>query len=187
MRDMRARVIATVGLVAAFAVIAGCGAAHDDRAPTVTTALAGGDPGTPPAPGLHATTPSAPRAPKRYASFRMPSGRYACTVLDATLVCDFRLQSGDRGYPTPNVAMTKTCRREASGEWGNGVSLAAHGAATPNCSTGVNVTDASPPKLAYGERWARASFTCHSATTGLTCSTKSGHGFFADKDTIRVH
>jgi hypothetical protein len=174
---MPARAIATLALVAALAGTAGCGSTHTDRPPpTVTTALAGGDPGTPAAPGLHATS-----------VFQMPSGRYACGILDAAVVCDFRRQPGDKGNPTPNVAITATCRREAPDEWGNGVSLAARGKATPSCSIGANVTDTQPPKLAYGDRWTHAGYICRSATTGLTCTAHSGHGFFADKDTIRVH
>jgi hypothetical protein len=187
MREMRACAIAIVVLTAA---VAGCGTAHHDQSPTVTTALAGGDPGTPVAPGLHVTTTTKTTSTptrKTYVAFQMPSGRYACTVLDATLVCDFRRQSGDQGNPAPNVAMTAICRREASGEWGNGVSLTAHHPATPNCSTGVNVTDRSPPKLAYGSSWIRDGFTCRSTTKGLTCANGNGHGFFANKDTIRVH
>ena len=151
-------------------VLAGCGEEP------LRTSRAGGDPGTRPAP---TATPVG-------TSFRTPSGRFACATLDGTLVCDVRPQPGDEGFPKPNVPMDAICEREASGEWGNGVSLATSGSAKPNCSTGVNVVDESPPVLAYGASWARDGFTCRSARAGLTCR-RGDHGFFVNRDVIDVH
>jgi hypothetical protein len=42
------------------------------------------------------------------------------------------------------------------------------------------------PKLAYGRRYAWHGVTCASASTGLTCRNRSGHGFFLSRERQRI-
>jgi hypothetical protein len=176
---------------ATFAILAlalaGCGGE-----PPVRT-IAGGDPGTRPAPTATATATTTPTATPQpgleSASFRTPSGRLACTTLEIgegiTLVCDVRPQAGDKGFPKPEAPMTGECQEIAPTEWGNGVSLPPTGSAYPNCSTDVKVTAQDPPVLAYGATWTRDGYTCRSAQDGLTC-TRGEHRFFANRDVIET-
>lgn len=41
--------------------------------------------------------------------------------------------------------------------------------------------------LDYGNSWSEGPFTCLSSKTGLTCSSRAGHGFFISKAKIEVH
>jgi len=167
-------------------VLAGCGS----ESPTHT--IAGGDPGTRPAPTATVTpmpTTAPTETPKASASFRTPSGRLACATIDIdqgpTLVCDVRPRPGDTGFPKPQAPITDACEELAKTEWGNGVSLPPTGSAYPNCSTDVKVTDPDPPTLAYGATWKRAGYTCQSAQAGLTCA-RGEHRFFANRDVIET-
>ena len=149
----------------------------------VRTSAAGGDPGTKPAPTATATPSPAAMGS---ASFRTPTGRLACTIVENALVCDVRPQAGDKGFPKPDTDMSAQCRELAPSEWGNGVSLPRVSEAFPNCSTDVRVPDQDPPVLAYGSTWKRSGFTCQSESDGLTC-TRGDHGFFANRDVIETH
>jgi len=42
------------------------------------------------------------------------------------------------------------------------------------------------PVLAYGKTWRGGSLSCSSAFTGLTCRSKSGHGFFLSRERWRL-
>lgn len=164
-----------VRLVALALTLAACGGE-----PTVQT-TAGGDPGTKPAP---TATPTPP--PRSTESFRTPTGRFACTVLESGLTCDVRRRTGDMGFPVPDRDISKQCAEFAEGAWGDGVTLPYEDEAFPLCSTGVNVTDQDPPVLLYGDTWERDGFTCLSESKGLTC-TRGDHGFFANRDVIQTH
>jgi len=37
------------------------------------------------------------------------------------------------------------------------------------------------PVLAYGKTWRYGPFACSSATNGLSCRNKAGHGFFLSR------
>ena len=41
--------------------------------------------------------------------------------------------------------------------------------------------------LQYGQAWVGGPFTCQSASTGITCMHKNGHGFSMSKAKISVH
>ncbi|HEY6886518.1 MAG TPA: DUF6636 domain-containing protein [Solirubrobacter sp.] len=163
----------------------------------VRTSAAGGDPGTKPAPTATATaspaatatptaTATAPAPALKSASFRTPTGRLACTIVEDALVCDVRPQAGDKGFPKPDTHISPECQEVAASEWGNGVSLPRAAEAFPNCSTDVRVPDSDPPTLAYGRTYERDGFTCRSESKGLTC-TRGDHGFFANRDVIETH
>ena len=42
------------------------------------------------------------------------------------------------------------------------------------------------PKLAYGRSWTWHTIRCRSALAGLTCTNRSGHGFFLSRKIQRV-
>jgi hypothetical protein len=42
------------------------------------------------------------------------------------------------------------------------------------------------PVLAYGRAWRGGGIACLSARTGLTCTTRGGHGFFLSRERWRV-
>jgi hypothetical protein len=163
--------------------LAACG-----RAETPIQHAAGGDPGTKSAPTATPTpTPTpTPAAASSTATFRTPSGRLVCGIVESGLTCDIRQQKGDKSFPVPDKDISEECDEFAPSQWGDGVTLPAQGEAFALCSQGVNVTDQDPPSLAYGERWERDGFTCTSASEGLTCE-RDGHGFFANKDVIETH
>src|SRR3954447_11468626 len=131
--------------------LAACGAE-----PTVHT-TAGGDPGTKPAPTA-TPTPKAPPAPTATPtpeapqhsteSFRTPSGRLACTVLESGLTCDVRQQNGDTGFPVPDRVISKQCKEAATDAGDEGVTLPYEHEAFPLCS--ASGTDRDPPVLPYG-------------------------------------
>jgi hypothetical protein len=181
MRGMHLRVAL---LLAPVLALAGCGNG------TAVRTIAGGDPGTRPAPTATPVPTAVPTAtPRASASFRTPSGRLACATIDIdggpTLVCDVRPRPGDTGFPKPVAPITDACEELAKTEWGNGVSLPPTGSAFPNCSTDVKVTDQDPPVLAYGTTWKRDGYTCQSGQSGLTC-TRGEHRFFANRDVIET-
>ena len=175
MRGMKFR-IALLALT-----LAACGAETPVR-----TSQAGGDAGTKPAP-TPAATQTATAKPAGSASFRTPTGRLACAVVDNGLVCDVRQQQGDEGFPEPDSDISEQCSEFSPTQWGNGVTLPfVAEPAFPNCSSGVNVVDEDPPALDYGTTWERDGFTCVSEEKGLTC-TRGEHGFFANRDVIETH
>jgi hypothetical protein len=63
------------------------------------------------------------------------------------------------------------------------VDLAATGHLTGTCrgDVGVLFDQGRAPVLAYGKVWKHGPFTCSSATTGLTCTNTSKHGFFLSR------
>jgi hypothetical protein len=168
-------------------VLAGCGAEKP-----IQTNLAGGDPGTEAAPTATPTptdTPAetaTPDTPSSTETFRTPTGRYVCQVLDNGLSCAVRKQPGDKRYPKPSSPISEECDEFAPKNWGNGVTLPEQDAAFALCATDVIVTAQDPPALDYGDRWERDGFTCSSASEGLTCE-RGDHGFFANKDVIETH
>ncbi len=55
------------------------------------------------------------------------------------------------------------------------------GKAGPACA-GDTVYDLKAPVLGYGRTWRRGPFTCLSMRVGLSCSNRSGHGFFLSRE-----
>jgi Family of unknown function (DUF6636) len=106
--------------------------------------------------------------------FRTPSGNIACEVDEhaafgpfrgrRTLSCVVFSASTARGQRTWSMRPTGTPRVA----W-----IAA------NIATDV-------PSLAYGRRWRFEGFRCRSRRVGLTCSNRSGHGFFLCRQSQRI-
>ncbi|MGH3018358.1 MAG: DUF6636 domain-containing protein [Gaiellaceae bacterium] len=106
-----------------------------------------------------------------YVTFRMPSGNIACGYSTGfgpvTLRCD--ILSGLKPEP----------RRPCELDW-TGLSMG-RGTATPTCA-GDTVYDRKAPVLKHGSVWKRGPFTCVSLLIGLSCTNRTGHGFFLSKE-----
>ena len=106
-----------------------------------------------------------------YVTFRMPSGNIACGYSTdfgpVTLRCD--ILSGMK----PGLA--GRCELD----W-TGLSMG-RGIARPTCA-GDTVYDPKAPVLKYGSVWKRGPFTCVSLLIGLSCTNRTGHGFFLSKE-----
>ncbi len=109
--------------------------------------------------------------------FRMPSGNIYCayehySFAPIALRCEIR--SGVKPLPP---------RPKACGDavWGAGFSMRQTGKAYVLCITDTIYT----PKakvFRYGTTWRGGGFTCRSKTTGLTCTNRSGKGFFLSRE-----
>jgi len=106
-----------------------------------------------------------------YVTFRMPSGNIACGYSTdsgpVTLRCD--ILSGMKPRPRGSCEL----------DW-TGLSMG-RGTARPTCA-GDTVYDRKAPLLKYGNVWKRGLFTCVSLLIGLTCTNRTGHGFFLSKE-----
>src|SRR5215217_8075238 len=115
-------------------------------------------------------------------TFLLPSGNIGCGYLAAdryvkapSLRCD--ILSGLR--PTPRRA-DAACELDLTG-----LSLGNSGRGTVTCA-GDTVIDPRARVLAYGRRWHGGPFTCVSRVTGLTCTSRAGHGIFLSRQRWRV-
>jgi Family of unknown function (DUF6636) len=114
----------------------------------------------------------------KFEVFRTPSGNIACGYLSrlgstpASLRCDIR--SGLRPEP----------RRRCELDW-TGLGLGRIGRSYTVCA-GDTVALPRARVLGYGATWRRNGFVCRSARAGLTCSNRSGHGFFLARDRWRL-
>jgi hypothetical protein len=113
--------------------------------------------------------------------FKMPSGNIFCVLeqgSDSSAVdmrCDIN-QMTDKGLPRP---------RGCPLSYGDAFVINATGAAIPLCH-GDTVANPDLPPLAYGTVWRVNAFTCRSATTGVTCSNASGHGFILSREAQKL-
>jgi Family of unknown function (DUF6636) len=106
-----------------------------------------------------------------YVTFRLPSGNIACGYATdfgpVTLRCD--ILSGMKPRPRGRCEL----------DW-TGLSMG-RGTARPTCA-GDTVYDPKAPVLKYGSIWKRGPFTCVSLLIGLSCTNRTGHGFFLSKE-----
>jgi hypothetical protein len=118
-----------------------------------------------------AVTAAAQARKSVYVTFRMPSGNIACgystDFVPVTLRCD--ILSGLKPRPRGRCEL----------DW-TGLSMG-RGSARPTCA-GDTVYDTKAPALRYGSVWRRGPFTCVSLLIGLSCTNRTGHGFFLSKD-----
>jgi hypothetical protein len=96
-------------------------------------------------------------------TFQMPSQNIGCSQSEDVLVCD--ILSGLNPKP----------KRSCELDW-TGMEMERNGPAQPRCAGDTNY-DQNAPVLAYGNTWGREGFVCSSASTGLTCWNRDGHGF----------
>jgi hypothetical protein len=112
--------------------------------------------------------------------FVLPSGNIHCGTYEdydrggfAGLRCDIHTPM----KPTPKGA----CELD----W-TGLELPNSGKAHTVCA-GDTVAGPDYPVLKYGQRWARQDVSCTAATTGLTCKSQSGHGFFLSRESWKAY
>lgn len=142
-----------LALVLLILVLAGCGGgAGQTETVVVATETV-----------VETVTAPAPQASLGGASFRLPSGNIGCTLSENVLVCD--ILSGLNPEPSQPCEL----------DW-TGIELEAAGPASARCA-GDTSFDQAAPVLAYGRTWKNDTFTCSSATSGLTCENGDGHGF----------
>ena len=116
------------------------------------------------------------------AYFKTPSRNVVCQSMrsPALIVCG--IKSGLRP-PPPRV----TCR--AGDPTDRFVTMAATGRPhEPSCAgdPGPFTGEGKARTLHYGHTFHRGGLTCRSATKGLTCRNKSGHGFFLSRARSRT-
>ena len=111
-------------------------------------------------------------------TFQMPSRNIGCLYQRpyagraASLRCD--ILSGLRPQP----------RRACAFDW-VGISMPGTRRASATCGSDT-VYSRRAPVLRYGWRWQRGPFTCRSRRTGLSCSSRAGHGFMLARRAWRV-
>jgi hypothetical protein len=96
-------------------------------------------------------------------------------VKEPSLRCD--ILSGLR--PTPRRA-DAACELDLTG-----LSLGRARRGSVTCA-GDTVIDRHARVLAYGQRWRGGPFMCVSRVTGLTCTSRAGHGIFLSRASWRV-
>jgi hypothetical protein len=121
-----------------------------------------------------------------YGAFKTPSGNIVCgwsiggaRPASASIECG--IKSGLKPSP-PRVHCTAGDPNDKR------ISLTAAGRAIPvTCAgdPGPFVVEAKATVLRYGKTWADGGISCTSATNGLTCRNRAGHGFFLSRERWR--
>ena len=132
----------------------------------------------------HSYTYKEPAA--RYGSFKTPSRNIVCgwsVAPDGSASMECGIKSGLKPPPKP-------IQCDAGDPNDKRVSLRATGRATPVLCAGdpgplLPQIEAKASVLAYGSSTRVGAITCTSATTGLTCRNRDGHGFFLSRASWR--
>jgi Family of unknown function (DUF6636) len=112
-------------------------------------------------------------------TFKTPSGNIVCGYGASAIECG--IKSGLR--PPPAVV---SCR--AGDFTTKRVSLRATGRVMPTTCAGDPgpfLFESKAWVLGYGRTWSAGGITCSSATSGLTCRNRAGHGFFLSRERWR--
>jgi hypothetical protein len=119
-------------------------------------------------------------ASPKYGSFKTPSRNIVCGYaidVHARASMECGIKSGLKPPPRRIHCL-------AGDPNDSRVSLRATGRAAPVLCAGDPgpfLVEAKARVLAYGRRWSAGGISCSSATTGLTCRNRSGHGFFLSR------
>jgi hypothetical protein len=115
---------------------------------------------------------------------RSPSRNITCFFVPGPpghLLCDIRRAAYLR-------QVQDQCMATAGLDW-HGFELSPSRPGSYVCSGGIlynsNTSEPRFATLAYGRSWTHGPFTCHSRVTGLTCSSRTGHGLFLSRETWR--
>ena len=110
----------------------------------------------------------------KYGSFTTPSGNIVCGYGGGSIGCG--IKTGLK--PAPK----NTCHDlDYSGKR---MSVRTTGTAVIDLCAGDPgpfLLEAKAPVLAYGSKWRGSGITCASRRSGLTCTNRSGHGFFMSR------
>jgi hypothetical protein len=114
--------------------------------------------------------------------FRTPSGNIGCVFesgLSAATAASIRCDIRTKLYPA--------LRRPAGCDldYGDSFEVGRTGRARPVCH-GDTAIDPRSRVLGYGHTWQRSGLTCTSRMNGLTCSNRTGHGFFLSRLRWRI-
>jgi hypothetical protein len=114
--------------------------------------------------------------------FRTPTGNIGCGFSSGltgaekpTIRCDIR----SRLRPEPQ--RPKTCPLD----YGDSIAISRLGRAILVCH-GDTAIDPRSRMLQYGHTFRRAGLSCTSRFDGLTCTNRSGHGFFLSRQSWRI-
>lgn len=118
---------------------------------------------------------AAPAAAQPLVGFQTPSGNIHCLLAEGYLRCDLR----------SNIARVPRRPRDCDLEWGNAFSMTRNSRATRLCH-GDTAMNPENPVLGYGRTWRQYGFVCRSATSGLTCSNRSGRGWQLSRERQRI-
>jgi hypothetical protein len=110
-------------------------------------------------------------------SFRSPTGNIGCSLLGAVARCDIE----KRGWRPP--ARPSSCPNVV--DFGQGLEVGPSGLARFVCA-GDTVRDLASPVLAYGGGSRVGALECVSASSGITCTNRDGHGFFISIQRYRI-
>jgi len=114
------------------------------------------------------------RRPRSTAPFKTPSGNIVCGYGGGSIGCG--IKTGLK--PAPK----NTCHDlDYSGKR---MSVRTTGTAVIDLCAGDPgpfLLEAKAPVLAYGSKWRGGGITCASRRSGLTCTNRSGHGFFMSR------
>ena len=86
-------------------------------------------------------------------------------------------------------ALQRRCIAPPTGLDWHGFQLPDRGRAHVVCSGGILYDGRDRPALrtlAYGRVWRQGPYTCRSRLTGLTCTTRGGHGLFLSRASWRA-
>jgi len=110
---------------------------------------------------------------------KAPSGVTCVLASPTALVCTVT----KAGYAK---TLQSRCARNAGLDW-HGFFLSATTAGRISCSGGTLVTGTPRyTSLPFGRTWMRGPFTCASATNGVICRTRAGHGVAVSRRAWRV-
>ena len=118
---------------------------------------------------------------------RSPTGNITCFLVSGgpdLLLCSI----AHSGYAA--ALQAKCVHPDGSGVDWHGFALRPVKSGELNCTGGILYDNGKyRPRyvtLRYGRSWHRASFTCDSRRTGVTCSNAAGHGIFLSRESYRV-
>jgi hypothetical protein len=114
-----------------------------------------------------------------YIPFRLPSGNIFCAYANVAGTNELRCEIVSHLRPLPPR------RGPCEGVWGRAVRMAPTGPARPICISDT-VQDPRSRLLRYGQTFRRGGFVCVSHRTGLTCTNRTGHGWFLSRESSRL-
>jgi hypothetical protein len=118
-------------------------------------------------------------------AFKTPSGNIVCGYSiapdgDASMECG--VKSGLKPPPHPIHCQAGDPNDKRVSLTATGLARAVLCAGDP----GPFVVESKAGVLGYGQTWSGGGISCTSATTGVTCRNRAGHGFFVSRDGWRL-
>jgi hypothetical protein len=117
-------------------------------------------------------------APQNLPAFHTPSGNIGCMADHEDGGWELRCDISEKNWRGPSQP------RSCDLDYGDALGMSATGRPYWVChgDTVMGQGRAVP----YGQTWRAGPFTCLSQVAGLTCSNRTGHGFFLSRASYRV-